>query len=300
VAPPSPSKIDAVVVTHNNRAQIRTCVRCLLRCQNVGVTVVDNASSDGTLAEIADLRARAIPRRTNDGFAVGCNVGWRAGTAPFVLLVNPDVTIGPDAVRALASSLERSPGVAAVGPRIADARGELAFSQRRFPRLRSTFAQALLLHRVFPAAGWTDDVIRDSGAYERAGAPDWISGACVLIRRDALVGVDGLDESFFLYREDVDLCRRLRTCGYDIRFDPAATCVHEGGTSAPRSSLLPVLAESRIRYARKHSGQPAAVVERVGIALGAAVHMIVSRGGFPARAGHARSLGVALSRPVRR
>lgn len=300
MAPPGPSKIDAVVVTYNNREQIRTCVGCLLRSDEVDVTVVDNASSDGTLAELADLGARLVARQTNDGFAIACNVGWRAGEAPFVLLVNPDVTIDRDSVRALVSSLERLPSVGVSAPRIVDSCGALDFSQRRFPRLRFTFAQALLLHRVFPNAQWADDVIRDSDAYESENAPDWVSGACLMIRRDALVAVGGLDEGFFMYREDVDLCRRVRSCGYGIRFEPSAICVHAGGASAPRSSLLPVLAESRIRYARKHSGHLVAVLERIGVALGAVVHMIVGRGGLPARAGHVRSLGVALSRPVRR
>jgi GT2 family glycosyltransferase len=298
VAPPSPSRIDAVVVTYNSREQIRQCIGGLLGSDDVDVvTVVDNASTDGTADELADLGVRLIERQTNDGFAIACNVGWRAGDAPFVLIVNPDVTIEGESVQALVSLLERRPDVAAVGPRIVDPRGALEFSQRRFPRLRSTFAQAVLLHRVFPKADWTDEVIRDPASYESAQTPDWVSGACIMIRRDALVAVDGLDEGFFMYREDVDLCRRVRSTGCDVGFDPSARCTHAGGASAPRSSLLPVLAESRIRYTRKHSGQLAAVFERLGVALGAAVHVIVSRG---ARAGHARSLGVALSRPVRR
>jgi N-acetylglucosaminyl-diphospho-decaprenol L-rhamnosyltransferase len=300
VASPGQTTIDAVVVTHNNREQIRSCIQSMRSSDEVEVTVVDNASFDGTVEAIADLGVRVIGRDTNDGFAIGCNAGWRSGVAPFVLFVNPDVTIARDAIDALVAVLEESPAIGAVGPRIVGSNGELEYSQRRFPRLRSTFAQALMLHRVLPKAGWTDDVVRDPALYEHPGPPDWISGACLMTRREVLVTVGGFDERFFMYREDVDLCRRVRACGYEIRFEPSATCVHAGGASAPRASLLPVLAESRIRYARKHSGRLIALFERVGVAAGAAVRVVVGRGGIAARAGHARSFRVALFRPIRR
>ena len=95
--------------------------------------------------------------------------------------------------------------------------GSLDFSQRLFPRLRSTYAQALFLHRVFPRATWTDELVRDEDAYARRGSPDWVSGACILVRRDALVELGGLDEGFFMYCEDIDLCRRLQVVGLRAR-----------------------------------------------------------------------------------
>lgn len=287
-----------VVVTHNNRTQIRNCVQALLDVEGVQVLVVDNASADGTPAETATLPVTAINLPTNDGFARGCNVGWRSGRSPFVLLLNPDARIDIDSLTRLVGVLERFPKVGAVGPRIVDSEGRLAFSQRSFPRLRSTYAQALLLHRVFPRASWTDELVRDAAAYERVGSPDWVSGACVLARRNLLETLAGLDEGFFLYCEDTDLCRRIRNAGYEIRYEPTATCRHEGGASSPRSSLLPVLAKSRIRYARKHHRRPVAALERIGVGLGAAVHVVVSRGGLGVRAGHARSLREALSPPA--
>jgi GT2 family glycosyltransferase len=173
--------------------------------------------------------------------------------------------------------------------------GSLEYSQRRFPRLRSTYAQALFLHRVFPRADWVDELECDEDAYRWPGSPPWVSGACVLLRRSALETVGGLDDGFFMYCEDIDLCRRLRDAGYDIRFVPDAVVKHEGGASAPRASLLPVLAASRLRYAQKHRGWPGATLERLGVALGALTHAVVSRGGRTVRAGHVRALRRALS-----
>ena len=281
--------VDAVVVSYESRDHLRGCVEPLAHLPGVHVVVVDNASTDGSLDAVADLpvETRALP--DNRGFSAGCNAGFRVGSAPLVLFLNPDAHIDERSLRLLAHVLETEPGVGAVGPRIAHPDGSLHYSQRRFPRLRSSFAQALFLHRVVPRAGWSDEVIRDDAAYERRGSPDWVSGACIMLRRADLERLGGWDEGFFLYSEETDLCRRLRDAGLEVRYEPEARALHLGGASAPRTSLLPVLAASRVRYARKHQGAAAATLVRLAIALGALARLVVARGGLRARAGHARA-----------
>jgi GT2 family glycosyltransferase len=117
----------------------------------------------------------------------------------------------------------------------------------------------------------------------------------MLIRREALEALGGLDEGFFLYGEDIDLCRRIRDAGWDIRFEPGATVMHVGGVSAPRGDLLPVLAASRLRYARKHKSRPEAALIRAGVGLSALTHALVGRGGPSMRQGHVRALRRAWS-----
>jgi len=289
--------VDVVVVSYNSRDRLRACVDPLLGLPNVHVIVVDNASPDGSLEAVRELPLTAIQLERNGGFAHGVNAGWRAGSAPFVLLLNPDARIDGQSLEALVAALEDDPGLGAVAPRILDDDGTLDWSQRRYPRLRSTFARAFYLHRVFPTASWTDELIRDEESYAEPGTPDWVSGACILLRREALEALDGLDEGFFMYAEDIDLCRRLRSAGFELRFEPAATVEHEGGASEPRTNLLPVLAQSRLRYAAKHRSRLGALLERAGIALEAATHVAVSRGGVAARRGHARALRLALTKP---
>ena len=121
-----------------------------------------------------------------------------------------------------------------MGPRIVDDDGELAWSLRRFPRHRSTFAQALFAHRVLPQAAWTDELIRDPAVYDTPGTPDWLSGACMLVRRSAFEEVGGFDEGFFLYCEDTDLCRRLWDAGHTIRYVPEAPVGHTWAARPPR------------------------------------------------------------------
>ena len=262
--------------------------------------MVDSDSTDDTLESIADLPLSSVGLSENRGFGHACNVGWRRGEAPLVLFLNPDATISEDAVRQLAETADLDPNVAAVAPRIVDEDGRLDFSMRRFPRLRTTFAQALFLHRVLPRAGWSDELVRDPDAYSHAASPDWVSGACILVKRPVLEQLDGFDEGFFMYCEDIDLCRRIHDLPREIRFEPRAVVVHEGGASMPRAALLPVLAASRIRYAAKHQPASVALLERVGVALGALTHAVISRGGLESRRGWARALRRALARGTAR
>jgi N-acetylglucosaminyl-diphospho-decaprenol L-rhamnosyltransferase len=284
--------IDAVVVSYRSGATLRGCVESLAEVPGVRVTVVDNASPDDSLATIADLPLDVVRSPRNGGFSYGCNLGAARGQAPLLLFLNPDARIDASALDALREALLAQPSAALVGPRILDEDGALAWSQRRFPRRRSTFAQALFLHRLWPLASWTDELIRDPGVYERPGTPDWVSGACMLVRRAAFTDIGGFDEGFFLYCEDTDLCKRIWDLGFDVRYEPLATARHHGGHSAPRSGLLPVLAESRLRYARKHAGRTGATAQTAAIALHAATHWLAAA----RRPAHARGHAAALRR----
>jgi GT2 family glycosyltransferase len=282
--------VDIVVVSYNSRADLRSTVEPLAAISDLKVIVVDNDSRDGTVESVRDLPIEVAALSTNQGFAHACNVGWKRGSNTYVLFLNPDASIDHKGILRLVDVLEGDPSAGAVAPKIVNERGALEFSQRRFPRPISTISQALYLHRLFPRASWSDELVRDPAVYEAPRAIDWVSGACLLVRRDLLVRVGGWDEGFFLYCEDIDLCKRLRDAGLSVRYEPSALAVHAGGASAPRAALLPTLASSRIRYAQKHRSRGIVFLERLGIAFGAVTHLVLARGGRAVRLGHARSL----------
>jgi len=284
--------VDVVVVSYNSRATLRRCVAPLAGRAGISVFVVDNASPEPATDVVSDLPVATIELPANRGFAYGCNVGARAGRSPYVLFLNPDAVISASTLHGLVSLLADDATVGIVAPKVVQPDGELEFSQRRFPRLRSTYARALFLHRVAPTLEWADELIRSPHAYESVAQPDWVSGACLLIRRAVLDEVGGWDERFFMYCEDIDLCARVRARGYEVRFDPSATVQHVGGASAPRPALIPTLAASRMLYAQKHRSPAGAFAERVGLALEALTHAALTSRGRAARAGHARALGV--------
>jgi N-acetylglucosaminyl-diphospho-decaprenol L-rhamnosyltransferase len=297
---PDTRAVDVVVVSYNSRDRLRSCVEPLLDTSGVRVIVVDNASPDASLEAVRALPVTSIQLDRNGGFAHACNVGWRAGHAPYVLFLNPDARIPAESLARLVDVLESDRAVGVAGPTVCESDGSLDFSQRRFPRLRSTYAHALFLNKVFARAPWSSELVQDPRDYEQPGSPDWVSGACMLVRRSVLETVGGWDEGFFMYCEDKDLCRRVRAAGFENRYEPAAVVIHEGGASAPRAALMPVLAASRLRYAEKHQAPAVALLERAGVGLTGFTHMIVSRGGKATRAGHAASLLVALGmRPAR-
>jgi N-acetylglucosaminyl-diphospho-decaprenol L-rhamnosyltransferase len=289
------ARVDVIVVSFNSSAHLRDCVEPFADTDDYAVFVADNASTDASLETVHDLVVRAIQLDVNGGFAHANNVALAQGTSDLVLFVNPDARIQPAAVQRLATAIQSSGQIGAVGPKIVDADGALDFSQRRFPRVLSTFARAFFLHHILPGASWTDDLIRDETAYESARRTEWLSGACILARRDVLDRLHGWDDDFFLYGEDIDLCTRIWKEGFEVVFDPSAEAVHVGGASADRSKLAPVLAESRIRYAQKHRGEPAAFLIRAALALDALARILVTREGWNARAGYLRSLKVIVS-----
>jgi N-acetylglucosaminyl-diphospho-decaprenol L-rhamnosyltransferase len=267
--------VDLVVVAYNSRDTLRSCVEPLAQLPWINATVVDNACPERSWETVEDLDVAIVHSPRNGGFASGCNLGAANGTAGFVLLLNPDARLDPEGLESLVAALEEQPDLGAVGPRIVEAGGELVWSQRRFPRLRSSFAQALFLQRVAPRASWTDEVIRDEQVYGRPNRPDWLSGACLVLRREALESLGGLDEGFFLYSEETDLFRRMRGAGLRAGYVPGAAAYHEGGASAPRSTTRGIEARSRVRYARKHHGAAVALLEAIAIALGALTHAVV-------------------------
>jgi hypothetical protein len=289
-------RVDAVVVAYNSARTLRACTAPLAAMPAVAVTVVDNASPDDTGAAIAGLDVALVRAGTNGGFAAGCNLGAAQGSADYVLLLNPDARVAEADLMNLVAVLDARPDAGLAAPRILEEDGSLAFSLRRFPRRRSTFAQALFLHRVWPHAAWTDELVRDPAAYEVPGSPEWVSGACMLVRRSALEAVGGLEESYFLYCEDTDLCARLRAAGWDVRYEPAATVHHEGGASRPREELFAMLARNRVRYARAHGSAASAALEAVGVALGHLTHALAAALKPSERRGHVRALA-ALVRP---
>jgi N-acetylglucosaminyl-diphospho-decaprenol L-rhamnosyltransferase len=288
-------EVDAIVVSYRSAATLRGCVEPLTGIEGVRAIVVDNASPDDSVETIADLPVELVHSERNGGFSYGCNLGAARGRAPYLLFLNPDARIGADAVESMLSVLRNDPGTAIVGPRIVDDNGELAWSLRRFPRHRSTFAQALFAHRLLPQAAWTDELIRDPAVYDLPGTPDWLSGACMLVRRTAFEEVGGFDEGFFLYCEDTDLCRRIRDAGHLIRYVPDAGVGHTGGASSEAGETQHIAARSRVLYARKHMRPASARVEAVGVALGEAARAVAKLRRPDPRRHHVEALRAALS-----
>jgi GT2 family glycosyltransferase len=221
---------------------------------------VDNASTDDSTAALGRFAAhvRLVRNSVNVGFASGVNQGLTVTKAPYVLIMNPDCRLMTGAIATLRAVLDAHTGCAVVGPRIFNPDGSVQGSARGDPdMLTGLFGRTTLLRRVVPflPVSRRNIVVDDAiGSGQESVVVDWLSGACMLARRDALDAIHGFDERFFLYWEDADLCRRLRNRGYHVRYVPGATAVHRVGHSSrtARASAIRAFHESAYLYYATH------------------------------------------------
>jgi N-acetylglucosaminyl-diphospho-decaprenol L-rhamnosyltransferase len=213
--------------------------------------VVDNGSADGSdvAAEQAGPRVRVIRGGGNVGFAAAVNAAARLTRAPLLLLLNPDARLLPGAAEALCADLQAHAECAIVGPAVVNEDSSPQGSARGDPdMLTGIFGRTALATRLFPRLGAArrNVVVLEDAAGGRD--VDWVSGACMLVRREAFDRVGGFDERFFLYWEDADLCRRLRNAGWRTRYQPAAKVVHLVGCSSRTNASLAIRAFHRSAY----------------------------------------------------
>jgi GT2 family glycosyltransferase len=254
-------QVSAILVNYNAGRELGLALQSIadeLAGRSWEAVVVDNASSDGSVDTVVAFapQARVLRNRDNVGFARGVNQGLAATSGPTVLIMNPDCRLSPGAFGALSRELDTSDRIALVGPRILNPDGSVQGSARGDPdMLTGLFGRTTLLRRALPRLAVSRrNVITDAAAVDASIEVDWVSGACMLARRSALLQVSGFDERYFLYWEDADLCRRLRGQGYRIRYVPGATAVHRVGHSSRdvRSSAIRAFHQSAYLYYSTH------------------------------------------------
>ena len=230
--------VSVVIVSFNARSDLERCLESLRAAPPQAsheVLVVDNHSTDGSAESARRVPGvRVIQQATNVGFARANNAGIRASTGTAVLLLNSDTIVPPGAIDRLLAALDAEPDVAIVGPRLVDGSGhaELSFGRmigplnewRQKRAARRTNVESLTRQRRYP---------------------DWVSGACLLVRRSDAEAVGLLDERYFMYTEDVDFCAAVRARGRRVLFVPDVEIVHQRGRSAAAAP-----AETRSAYRR--------------------------------------------------
>jgi GT2 family glycosyltransferase len=246
--------LSAVIVSYRTPAEVAAAVTSL-RAQTRPpdeIVIVDNAAPDGApLPELPELEGARVERpSSNLGYGAGCNLGARITSGDDVLILNADVVLTEGATAALTERLHSNGQVAVVGPRIFS-RGEVQLSARGFPSLRtgllgrrSLLTRLLVRARRYPA---------EFKQVAVGGGPvDWVSGACMLIRRATFDSVGGFDEEYWMYWEDADLCRRLVDRGWEVHFEPAAVVHHATGASGTSPRTIRAFHESAARFATRH------------------------------------------------
>jgi GT2 family glycosyltransferase len=243
--------VDVVIVTYNSAAQIGPLLDSLQAGAGslpYRAIVVDNSSQDATrdvVSSRADARLLPAP---NDGYASGLNRGVAAlGGAGPILMLNPDCILDPGCIEALVQA-QQATGAGIVVPLIRSEDGVPARSLRRTPSLLRSIG--------FGDSRWPalSEVVTDEASYRRRGQVDWATGAAMLVSRGCYEAVDGLDESFFMYSEETDLCFRARKLSYLTYFEPDAGVMHVGGASGQSPELYAMQSVNRVRLYRRAHG----------------------------------------------
>lgn len=249
--------IGIVIVTFNSEAEIGGSLDAALGT-GADVVVVDNASTDGTIAEIARRGVNLIANPANRGFAAAANQGFAVLTSPYILLLNPDSVLqsGLEALREACGL----PGAAAAGGRLLNPDGspQIGFMVRRLPTPMTLIAESLGWNRIWPNGRANRRYRALDLDYSKLQEVEQPAGAFLMVRRAVWRELGGFDEGFFpLWFEDVDFCRRLGGSGYRVYYVPEAVAKHTGGHSLPN---LPVEMRriywyrSLLRYSARHFG----------------------------------------------
>ena len=253
--------IAVVVVTYNAVEHVGAMVASV-RADGSGrslpIVVVDNGSTDGTVALLRGLADVQVIEQTNRGYASGVNRGIAATPAGHdILVLNPDLRLRTGAIRQLAEALDAAPDIAIAVPALRDDHGHLQASLRREPTWWRTLVETLV---GGTRAGRLGESFRphNKGLQEA----DWATGAALLIRRDVMEDLGPWDESYFLYSEETEFCLRARDAGYRLVCQPRAIAEHVGGDMARNPLLWALRAVNRVRLERRRRGRVAASISR--------------------------------------
>ena len=251
------AELTIVIVSYNTCAELVACLHSLHDAPPAidhHVVVVDNGSRDGS---VETIRARfvdvtVLENTINVGYARANNIGIRSTDGEFVLLLNSDTIVPPGAIDYLVGRLRDETNVAVVGPRLTDEAGyaELSFGKMVSPlnELIQKVKNVVLTTNIPLLSWWI------GRSLTRTATPDWVSGACLLVRRSNATGVGLLDERFFLYGEDVDFCAAIRERGARVLFAPEVTVIHQRGRSGAHipQGTRQLYRRSQIAFYAKH------------------------------------------------
>ena len=230
-------QLSILIVTYNSVRLIDKLLEHLAReTRDIAaeVSVVDKASHDGTARQIRRFHpgVKLIESTENLGFAAGNNLAARHALGRYLLLLNPDALPQPGALAQALALLERHPQVGLAGGQLTGPDGSRQPSARMFPTLRDEFFTLSGLAARFPSNRWLARLDRHWADPEKDALVDWIPGAFVFIPTRVFARLGGFDERFFMYYEEVDLCRRMQQAGLQIHYWPALRAMHIGGESA--------------------------------------------------------------------
>ena len=272
--------VSVVIVNWNVRDLLRRCLASIAGSDDLFVAgiagsagrwmaeviVVDNASADGSVAMLAREFpwVQVIANSDNTGFTRANNQGLAASRGRFILFLNPDTELAASALATLLEYAVATPSAGIVGPQLRYGDDSVQSSRRRFPTLATFFMESTVVQQWWPHNRVLSRYYMLDRPDDAISQVDWIVGACMLVRRAVLDRIGGFDEGFFMYSEEMDLCRRAVAAGWQVVYLPHAVVTHHEGKSSEQVVAARHIRfhSSRVRYVRKYHGARKATLVR--------------------------------------
>jgi GT2 family glycosyltransferase len=252
------------VVTYKSRAVIEPCLASIYGSNMpfpFEVIVIDNNSNDGSVEYIRSKfpDVRLIVNRRNEGFAKAVNLAFRECSGRYLLVLNPDILVCHGAIPALVSMMESDPEIGLCAPKLLNIDGSLQYSCRRYYTLYTLLLRRTILGSIFPNHEALRKHLMMDWDHSTAREVDWVLGAAFMLRREAVPEDQAMDERFFLYFEDVDLCLQLQKAGWKVIYYPGAVMIHHHQRESAKRILSRAKFEhmkSWIKFSWKHRHEP--------------------------------------------
>jgi GT2 family glycosyltransferase len=261
--------LSVIVLNWNTLEDTRNCLNSILGQEHrhaVEVIVADNASEDGSREMVVEEfpSVQLVVHSTNLGFCAGNNGAIYATSGRYVLFLNSDTVVTDGAFDAMIEFMDAHPDIGALGPKLLNLDGSLQYSCRSFPDLGAGFFRNTPLGRLLPGNKFTKNYLMSDWDHATVRDVDWVSGAALMLRREALDQTKGFDEGFYMYCEDVDLCYRVHELGWRVTYFPFAVIYHIIGRSTDKvpTRMTYAFHKSMYRFYKKHYAQKTSVFIR--------------------------------------
>lgn len=256
-----PSKLlSIIIVNYYAKNLLKKCLESIFKYEkntDFEVIVVDNDSKDHSQEMVKGNfpHVKLIENKRNLGFSHGCNQGIRESQGRYILLLNPDTELTSGGFKKMIDFMDSKPEIGICGPRMMDGNGNLQFSCRSFPfYLTAISSSQSVLNRIFPKNPLSRKYLLKDQDHSQTREVDWVSGSCLLAKREMLEKVGLLDQRFYMYVEDVDLCYRAKKFGFSVFYSPQVVVIHHIGKSTQKRRFAMLVEHHRSMYYfyRKH------------------------------------------------
>ncbi|MEM9775948.1 MAG: glycosyltransferase family 2 protein [Chloroflexota bacterium] len=286
--------LSIVIVSWNVSQLLKDCLHSIFQARsdlNLQVIVVDSGSADDScqMVRTAFPQVELFDMQENVGFPKGNNIGIRAAVGRNILLLNPDTVVTDSALQTMIAFLAENPTVGLVGPMLRFPNGDIQSSRRRLPTVQTGLFESTWLERFAPKSLLEAYYMSDKPNDQICEA-DWVMGAAMLATRQAVEQVGGMDEGYFMYSEELDWCKRIKTAGFKIFWLADAEIIHHQGASSDQASTFRHINfnQAKLRYFRKYHGAVASGIIRCVLLLNFAAQLIIEC--FKWLVGHRRDL----------